>query len=56
MATPFDDPRMASLTSAARFPEALCIALDGKALVKVSLRTKAPAEAKNRVCARRRRS
>ncbi|MBA4762161.1 site-specific integrase [Sphingomonas sp.] len=46
MATPFADPRTGQLYFRRAVPEALRAAFDGKAQVKVTLRTKDPAEAK----------
>jgi len=46
MATPFADLRTGMLYFRRAVPEALRVAFDGKALVKVSLRTKDPAQAK----------
>lgn len=46
MATPFADPRTGVLYFRRAVPEALRPAFDGKALIKVSLRTKDPAVAK----------
>ncbi|WP_254784550.1 DUF6538 domain-containing protein [Sphingomonas sp. OK281] len=46
MASPFADPRTGQLYFRRAVPEALRPAFDGKAVVKVSLRTKDPAEAK----------
>lgn len=46
MATPFADPRTGELYFRRAVPDALRAAFDGKAQVKVTLRTKDPAEAK----------
>jgi hypothetical protein len=46
MASPFADPRTGQLYFRRAVPEALRPAFEGKAVVKVSLRTKDPAEAK----------
>ncbi len=46
MASPFADPRTGQLYFRRAVPEALRSAFEGKAVVKVSLRTKDPAEAK----------
>jgi integrase len=46
MATPFADPRTGQLYFRRGVPEALRAAFDGRAQVKISLRTKDPAEAK----------
>lgn len=46
MATPFADPRTGQLYFRRAVPEALRAAFDGKAQVKVTLRTKDPTEAK----------
>lgn len=46
MATPFSDPRTGQLYFRRGVPEALRAAFNGRAQVKVSLRTKDPAEAK----------
>ena len=46
MATPFADPRTGQLYFRRAVPEALRAAFDGRAVVKVSLRTKDPATAK----------
>lgn len=46
MATPFADPRTGQLYFRRAVPEALRAAFDGKAQVKVTLRTKDPVEAK----------
>jgi len=46
MASPFADPRTGQLYFRRAVPEALRAAFDGKAVVKVSLRTKDPAAAK----------
>ena len=46
MATPFADPRTGQLYFRRAVPEALRAAFEGKAVVKVSLRTKDPAAAK----------
>lgn len=46
MASPFADPRTGQLYFRRAVPEALRAAFDGKAAVKISLRTKDPAEAK----------
>ncbi|RYY12111.1 MAG: hypothetical protein EON55_12950, partial [Alphaproteobacteria bacterium] len=46
MASPFADPRTGQLYFRRAVPEALRAAFEGKAVVKVSLRTKDPAEAK----------
>lgn len=46
MATPYADPRTGMLYFRRAVPEALCLAFEGKALVKVSLRPKDPVQAK----------
>lgn len=46
MATPYADPRTGMLYFRRAVPEALRVAFEGKALVKVSLRTKDPVQAK----------
>lgn len=46
MATPFSDPRTGQLYFRRGVPEALRVAFNGKAQIKISLRTKDPAEAK----------